>query len=151
VIDIAFVVPGTPKPQGALVRSPRGGLYHRDGARLRRWRIAISSAARLAAGGRPPATGPVMVVARFVMARPAHHYLPANGRRAVRELRLDAPKYPTGSPDVDKLARALLDALTAVVIDDDAQVATLTATKVYEADGLAEGVRVRISSMEVTR
>jgi crossover junction endodeoxyribonuclease RusA len=151
VIDIAFVVAGTPKPQGALVRSPRGGLYHRDGARLRRWRTAISSAARLAAGGQPPATGPVMVVARFVMVRPAAHYLPVNGRRAVRELRLDAPKYPAGTPDVDKLARALLDALTSVVIKDDAQVASLMAVKLYETDELAEGVRVRVSSLEETR
>jgi crossover junction endodeoxyribonuclease RusA len=149
--EIAFVVRGRPVPQGGLTRSPSGGLYHSGGPRLRRWRAAISLAATEARGFEPVITGPVIVVGRFVLARPANHYLPVNGRRAVRELRLDAPKYPAGTPDVDKLARALLDALTGVVIKDDAQVASLMAVKLYETDELAEGVRVRVSSLEETR
>jgi crossover junction endodeoxyribonuclease RusA len=151
VTEIAFVVSGRPVPQGGLTRSPSGGLYHSGGPRLRRWRAAIGLAARDAAGGQPVITGPVVVVGRFVLARPANHYLPANGRRPVRQLRLDAPKYPAGMPDVDKLARALLDALTGVVFRDDAQVASLMAVKLYETDDLPEGVRVRVSTLEVTQ
>lgn len=49
---------------------------------------------------------------------------------------LPAPKktkrrYPTTKPDIDKLSRAILDALTGVWYKDDSQVVKLEAEKVY--------------------
>ena len=43
---------------------------------------------------------------------------------------------PCVRPDVDKLARALLDALTGVAYEDDGQVVTLTVRKRYGPDTL---------------
>lgn len=81
---------------------------------------------------------PVFVGLLFYMPRPKYHY----GKDGL--LRHDAPKYHTHRPDVDKLARAVLDALTiAFVISDDSVVAELTCIKFYaNADS---GVRISIS------
>ena len=40
-------------------------------------------------------------------------------------------KYPTSKPDVDKLARAAIDALSGVLFKDDNQVVAVQARKVY--------------------
>lgn len=48
-------------------------------------------------------------------------------------------KYPTTKPDIDKLARSAVDALSTVVFRDDAQVVALQVRKVYaEAGAKAE-------------
>jgi Holliday junction resolvase RusA-like endonuclease len=50
--------------------------------------------------------------------------------------------WPAKRPDVDKLARACLDALTqSGAIRDDAQVVMLGATKVYGLPGMVMTVR----------
>jgi Holliday junction resolvase RusA-like endonuclease len=41
--------------------------------------------------------------------------------------------HPTVAPDLDKLIRAALDAMTAVAYLDDGQVTEITAMKVYGA------------------
>lgn len=145
---IVFVVRGLPVPQGALVRSPSGGLYHRDAKRLDAWRTAIADEARDAIGSAPAIDGPVSVRVDFVMPRLRSHFLPANRRRPVPELRADAPVWQCGRPDVDKLSRALLDAITGVVIRDDGQVAALTARKPYETSSLHPGCVIRIERLE---
>jgi Holliday junction resolvase RusA-like endonuclease len=43
--------------------------------------------------------------------------------------------YPDTKPDIDKLARAALDALSTVIFRDDAQVVALQARKVYADAG----------------
>jgi len=43
--------------------------------------------------------------------------------------------YPTAKPDIDKLARAAVDALSSVVFRDDAQVVALQVRKVYAEAG----------------
>ena len=40
-------------------------------------------------------------------------------------------RYPTTKPDIDKLSRAILDALTGVLYKDDSQVTFLNVQKVY--------------------
>jgi Holliday junction resolvase RusA-like endonuclease len=40
-------------------------------------------------------------------------------------------RYPTTKPDIDKLSRAVLDALTSVWYKDDSQVIQLEAQKIY--------------------
>jgi crossover junction endodeoxyribonuclease RusA len=97
---------------------------------LQPWRDSIAWHARQAAG---PARwdGPVHVDLTFVFVRPAAHY--GTGRNA-RVLKPSAPAFPAtrGQGDVDKLARAVLDALTASgVFLDDSQVSSLAARKVW--------------------
>jgi Holliday junction resolvase RusA-like endonuclease len=50
--------------------------------------------------------------------------------------------------DIDKLCRAVLDALTASVFADDSQVCRLTATKEYATGGQKPGVKVTIIARE---
>lgn len=76
-----------------------------------------------------PVDGEVVMVIDFTFARPKNHYLPANSRRKERELREDAPTYVTGKPDLDKLIRAVGDALTGYAYKDDAQVVQVVAHK----------------------
>src|SRR5882724_10749940 len=114
---VSFFVPGTALPAGSkrafIVRDkatgrPRPVVTDTSGAPGKRWRAAIQLAAGTA---RPngPLTGPLSVVAMFLLPRPRGHYA-ASGK-----LRGSAPSLPEVRPDVDKLGRLLLDALTGIV------------------------------------
>ena len=81
---------------------------------------------------------PVRVVARFYFARPKSH-LKASG-----ELRPKAPRFKQTRPDIDKLARAVLDALTGVFFEDDSQVVFLQVEKEYAELGEGPGVEISI-------
>jgi Holliday junction resolvase RusA-like endonuclease len=64
--------------------------------------------------------GPVRIANMvFWFPRPKSHY--RTGKRS-DELRPDAPQKHTSKPDIDKLERCVLDALTGIVWKDDAQV-----------------------------
>lgn len=137
---IEFFVAGTPVTQGSKTAIVRGGRpilveKHTDKARggFVAWRHAVASEARRAAGGDEdqdtgddwPQPGPVIVTLSFGLQMPAS----APKRRRV---------WPIGarSGDVDKLARACLDAITGVLIGDDAQVVGLSVTKAYGRPGV---------------
>jgi crossover junction endodeoxyribonuclease RusA len=150
--QVSFTVRGRPVPQGGLTAYNRGSravLTHKRRPELEAWRDAIATEARTAVDDRVLMTGPVEVLIRFWLPRPRRHYLPANARRPEPVLRLDAPAYVDTMPDIDKLGRAVLDALSGVVFGDDCQVARLLVDKRY-ADGVT-GARVTIRPMAVTR
>jgi Holliday junction resolvase RusA-like endonuclease len=93
------------------------------------WREAVRAETQLAVGRDLPLGGPVAVTLMFYLARPAGHF--RTGRNA-HLLRPRAPEYPAGRPDLDKLARAVLDGLTmGGAWKDDSQVWNLHAQKVY--------------------
>lgn len=154
--ELEFDVRGMPIPQGSARAFVAGGRAivatdaNRASSPLGAWRTAVATEARRAIASRAPLAGPVEVVLIFRLPRPRGHYLPANGRRSLPELRLDAPEFHSGKPDADKLARAALDALTAVVFGDDAQVARLAVTKRY-ADLEGPGAMVVVRSLPVSR
>lgn len=81
--------------------------------------------------------GAVVVIAEFRFTRPPSHFTKGG------ELRKGAPMTP-GRPDIDKLLRGLLDALTGVAFRDDSQVSDIDARKVY-AD--AAGVLLHIGTL----
>lgn len=54
------------------------------------------------------------------------------------------PRWHTTKPDLDKLARAVLDALTGLAWRDDSQVVALTCTKRYAGLTEAPGLTVRL-------
>jgi crossover junction endodeoxyribonuclease RusA len=151
-MTIEFHVVGDPIPQGSMRAFVRGGkprtVAGNQGA-LERWRGDIRSAVRDKAPAVPFA-GPVEMTLGFRFARPKGHYLPANGRRPMPELRLDAPAFVAGQPDLDKLCRAVLDALTGIVYVDDALVVDLVAVKRY-ANGGGDVPGVSVAIEEVTR
>lgn len=127
---LSFDALGVPAPQGSK-RVVRGHLIDANAPRLRPWRALMTEAAitAMAASGHPtPTLVPVAVSARFYFPHPKGHY--GTGRNA-EILRARAPQYVAVRPDLDKLVRALLDALTGVVWRDDAQVVSLRAGKEY--------------------
>jgi crossover junction endodeoxyribonuclease RusA len=119
-VSLAFVVPGVPAPQGS--KNPYGGEAN---PRTRPWRAAVSAAAAEEMHGKELLWGPLYAHVVFVMPRPKSHY------RANGELRPDAPIYHAGTPDLDKLQRAIGDSLSGIAIHDDKQIAEWQCEKVY--------------------
>lgn len=139
-MTLAFTVPGVPAPQGS--KNPWGGEAN---ARTRPWRAAVSAEAALHWGGRPLLGGPVEVAVQFAFPRPKAHY--GTGRNA-NKLKDSAPEFVTKAPDLDKLARAIGDALTGIVYRDDAQIARLEVEKVY---GHSAGAQIEVRALAVSR
>ena len=135
VTDLSFEVQGTPAPKG----STRSFLHARTGKVVtlpdakgyEAWNTAVALAARRAMEGLPPMDGPVGVSLTFRL-------------RAPLRLRNPGGRRPATRPDVDKLARAVLDAATqGGVWKDDGQVCSLQVDKFY-AGAEQEGVSVRV-------
>lgn len=78
---------------------------------------------------------PMVIEVEFYLPRPKAHY--RTGRFA-HVLRDDAPAVPSTMPDVDKLIRGVLDALTNVVYGDDGQIVRAVGTKHYGDPARAE-------------
>lgn len=124
-LSITFHVPGVPIPQGSKVANRfGGGVRDANAAKLKPWRATVTAAALEARGDMPTMLGPVALDVEFSFPRPKSHY--RTGRNA-DQLRDDAPWLHTTKPDIDKLMRALCDAITdARIWRDDSQVALLT-------------------------
>ena len=149
---LVFDVFGTPAPQGskkAFARTNKTtgkttvSLVESAGDRLKEWRSEVHAAAMVAKvqAGWAPVNGPVMVEIMFYLPRPKAHY--GSGRNA-GVLKDWVPAVPTTRPDGDKLARAVLDALTsAAVYVDDSQVVDLHASKRF-ADGREPGASITV-------
>lgn len=152
---ISFRVDGVPAPQGSVqgfaVRKggkPTGRVViTADNKKTQPWRQAILDEYRTACNAwaicNPEGfTGPVSVTLRFWLPRPAAHY--GTGRNA-HQVRPGAPAYPGVKPDLDKLVRAVLDALTAAgVWRDDAQVAELVTWKNYAGPDHKPGAAIQV-------
>lgn len=128
VSRLAFVAYGKPCAQGSKVRT-KYALRDSNDAQLTPWRNTVSGAARQAAtlDALPRLDGDLAVRATFYFDRPRAHY--RTGRNA-HLLRDGAPAYPRRVGDIDKLLRALLDAITdSGAWLDDAQVTHIRAAK----------------------
>ena len=84
----------------------------------------------------PLLIGPVRVVLLFVLPRP-------KGRKEEH--------YVTTRPDVENLCKGLLDSWNGVLWVDDAEVAELALTKVYEDGRLSSGVLVTVEELTNAR
>ena len=124
---VHFSVRGVPKPQGSMRAFVRGGrpIVTSTTRGLREWRDAMAWQARASMDGKGILVGPVEGSITFTLARPKSHY------RADGSVRPSAPAHPSGRPDIDKLLRASLDAMTGVVYLDDAQIFNVQVAKAY--------------------
>lgn len=131
---LTVTVPGVPVSQGSL-RSLGAGrpTVHSNASTLLPWRASVVAHVRqvMDRGGEWPIEGPVKVAVTFHLPRPK-----------------SAPKWrlwPDRKPDLDKLCRACLDALSertgAGAIRDDAQVVVLGASKEYGTPGMTLSLR----------
>ena len=136
---IEFTVLGTPRPQGSMksfVDKAGHAQMKSDNKQTLPWRQQVGWAAldaRAKAGIHDPwgSEIPVRLTTWFVFARPKC-----------------APKrriYPTVKPDLDKLKRAIMDALKGVIYMDDAQVVEHgVSAKRY---GLPERVEITLETL----
>lgn len=122
---IIFNVDGQPIPQGSM-KVINGHVIHSQGSALAAWRSAIALSAKSA--GAKPHIEPVEIELVFRMIKP---------RTVTRS-------EPSVAPDLDKLIRAVLDALTAVAYRDDGQVTRITATKEYGTPGVSVKVGAKL-------
>ena len=130
---ITFTVPGDPVPQPRPRVSTRGGFaraYVPSTHPVHDYRASLAAAARDA--GLCTTGEPLNVVIDAVFVRPKSHL-----RKSV--VKPDAPVLPR--PDVDNIAKAVLDALQDVM-GDDSLVARLVVEKSY---GTEARTTVRIS------
>jgi Holliday junction resolvase RusA-like endonuclease len=117
---ITFTVPGNPVPQPRARVSTRGGFaraYVPSKHPVHDYRTQLAVAARLA--GLTPTGEPLDVVIDAVFERPRSHMLKSG-------VKATAPKLPR--PDVDNVAKAVLDSLQDVM-GDDTMVARLVVEK----------------------
>lgn len=128
---VEFLVPGEPVPQGSMTAMKAKGqdrafVVPNNKAKLNKYRDAVRAVAASAMGDRGPVSGTVAAILVFHLKRPQAHFTVSG------ELKGWAPRFHTGKlPDLDKLVRAVLDALTGTVYADDARVVRIVTEKLY--------------------
>jgi len=127
------------------IRKKDGSLTYRliAESRCTDWIATVRHEAKVAMKKHPPFQGPVSAHLEFRFPRPKSHY--RGGKIDPDRLRKDASSFVIRRPDLDKLCRAVLDALTGVVWVDDALIAQLAAVKCYDD---APGVLIVVSSAQ---
>ena len=105
-----------------------GRMVHSQGSALAVWRSTVELVARESQVRK--IDGAVSIQLHFFLRRP---------RTVTRQL-------PTVPPDLDKLIRAVLDALSGTAYDDDSQVVEIKATKAYSDQ---PGVEISIRPVEL--
>ncbi|MCL4181134.1 MAG: RusA family crossover junction endodeoxyribonuclease [Verrucomicrobia bacterium] len=134
--SLDFFVAGEPKGQPrprAFARGGKARVYDPGTAEGWKGRIALAAREYLPPTPIDTAAGIHM---RFLMPRPRGHF----GKRGLLP---SAPEHPLGKPDLDNLAKAVLDTLVAIgFLRDDCLVRRLSVCKYY-AEG-ASGCHVRL-------
>jgi crossover junction endodeoxyribonuclease RusA len=137
VLSVVIEVTGVPKPQGNKTVY-NGHVVEGKDAKAREafksWRGAVTDKARAAAAEHGPfPDGPLHLAITFWMPKPA------SARKGER--------WAWKRPDIDKLERAVLDALTqSGLIRDDSRVCSVAKSKLYAIDR-APGVLISIAEL----
>jgi crossover junction endodeoxyribonuclease RusA len=135
-----FTVLGlSPAPQGSK-RHVGGGRMVESSAKVRPWREAVRQEA--IATGLAISAEPIYLHLLFRFRRPKGHY------DSKGQIRASARIEHITRPDLDKLCRSTLDALTGVLFADDSQVAFLVASKEYCLAGELEGCQIEIREIK---
>lgn len=123
-----FAVLGRPAPQGSKRHVGNGRMIEMS-KHVEPWRLAVRHEARKHFD--TPLSGPVSVLMSFYLHAPKR--IPAERRGR-----------PSTVPDLDKLVRATLDALTGVAFGDDSQAVSLFTEKYYATEDHAPGVVISV-------
>lgn len=138
---VSFFAEGVAAPEGShRYVGYRGGrpVVAHDNPRLAGWRTIVARAANdaaRAAGWASQYDGPVAVQAHFYLPRPK---------------RPRFPDHAATKPDLDKLARAVGDALAAPggILLEDSRIVTWVLTKRWASDGQPPGVHVAVTALD---
>jgi len=133
--SVKFFAPGVARPQGSkkafLNKRTGKPIYVEASPHVKEWRSVIAASAGTVWKDRPLIEGKVCLQLTFCFLRPKNHY--GTGKNA-KILKPSAPQDHLKAPDLDKLARAVLDALTNVCYRDDNQVVELELFKLWVTD-----------------
>jgi len=147
-MELRLTVAGEPQPKGSLKAIPaknKDGTLRiamkNDNPKTREWQDLMTFHATSQMRGEKPWEGVVMVNAYFLLTRPRTHFM-SKGK-----LRNDLIVEHVDKPDLDKLVRCVLDALTGVCYVDDCQVASVCATKAYSDFSNFPGVSLVVRGM----
>ena len=130
---VSFWVPGIPEAQGSM-RSPRAGVVLHNKPSLTAWRDLIGFTAKQAWGTRPLLDWPVRMTCAFYFPKPQ---------------RPQHDGWASTSLDLDKLIRAVGDALQGVVLKNDSRIVAITAQKRWAGGVLGPqepGLSVRLET-----
>jgi len=130
---IRFFVPGIPIAQPGSW-SPKPGVVVTQSPASKGWKAAIASVVTTL--GKPMLKGPVFVFARF--------FFPCTKKMTSTKRQRAARHYYTKQPDGDKLERPFFDALSKVLVEDDAYIVDHRTQKLYVPPGKFVGVAVVI-------
>ena len=128
---ITFFVAGDPAPQGSKVSYGKGRMVE-SSKKLKPWRERVTAVAKTRVLDEP-LDGHLRLIVNFYMPAP---------------LKSKFGSRPAGTPDLDKLVRAVGDALTASkLIKDDARIVSLIAHKHWALD--TPGAEITIERLPV--
>ena len=109
-------------------------------SKLKEWRTTVGWYAQRELKGRKFAAG-VRATMVFMFERPKSHYRIGKFSHLLKD---SAPDDHTQYPDIDKLERAILDALTGVAYSDDAQVCAVGKSKRWVPRGHLPGLEITL-------
>jgi len=142
ILKAKFFVPGIAKGQGSLTsfKHPKtGAIVTPQNAKVKDWRSRIAVFAATNYDGQPMDCA-VSVQCWFFLKRPKAHY---NSKGIIKDAFAHA--RPAGKRnDIDKHVRAVLDALTGIIYDDDGRVTDIVASKYYETPTAQPGVEIQV-------
>jgi crossover junction endodeoxyribonuclease RusA len=141
-VELSFTVFGVPQPQGSTwAFIPKGWdrpVITTDNAKMKPWRQQVATMALATMNEHQvqmtPRSIPISIALTFVFQKP--------------QSERKATLHKTTKPDLDKLLRAVLDALTGICYTDDSQVTECRVAKIFgsparlevQVNTLAEGV-----------
>lgn len=138
MISFEFFVPGVPQPQGSkrgFVNASTGKVsLVESSAGVRPWRSDVKVFAAEAAANHSLITGPVFLRCDFVMKRPLSTPKTRPTPPAIRK------------PDLDKLLRAIGDALKGTIYAEDSLIVEIVGTKRIAEDGEQPGVLINVGA-----
>lgn len=154
---ITFTVFGRPQQRGSkravLIPKRGGGWATKNGRPIvaardmneksKDWMHAVTAVAMECYRGEL-LRGPVCLEVTFFFTRPKSHF--GTGRNA-NVLKDSAPLWHAQAPDLDKLQRSVLDALTNVLWADDRQVADVRARKFWTNDAARADIVVTLPTL----
>jgi Holliday junction resolvase RusA-like endonuclease len=120
---VTVVVSGEPTAKGRPRATRRGFVY--TPAKTRRYEAHARLAAQFAMGNRPPIEAPVRL--ELLVELP----IPSSWSMRRRAAAVTGDIVPTSRPDVDNFLKAIFDAITNIVVVDDAQIVDVCATKKF--------------------
>jgi len=134
-----FAVMGKPVGKGrprAYVRNGHARMYTPD--ETTNYESIVRGAFVQEYGEQPPLSTPLSVAITCYFSYPKSAYWPVN-KNHNGELRDEWKDKPyTGKPDLDNVAKAILDGLNTVAFEDDSQIVGLQISKFYDERPRAE-------------